>query len=242
MSKKQHPNKKFTNVTQRNTIIGNVRFPYTLNKEGAGFGRIIASSSAQARCQYISIPQGNHHGGWLIDQRLTENSDTFSSILSALNAKWGGKEVFVSLVFEDGSRLRLGGASCGLAAFLALFGIKTEVVVTGYVQSFGIPAADIPIYAVDSVDEKIEFAQLHNELLIVPATSDSLILQQMIRQQLVTTVNGMVYNQGPDVFTLGAVKSFTDLAFVLCAMDSAIGGSLKVKDFFPRHEKAFFRD
>lgn len=217
-------------------IIGDVPFPYTIKGKGAGFGKIVTSRTSLPSANYVVIAQGTQNGdGWNIDSMLTEDAESRSSVFSALNAKWGGRTVYVTL-FIDRELDSLHGSSCGAAAFLSLLGIRTTVAITGWMQSFGLASVSFPIFPVDSVDAKILFALEKGKKLIVPAKAHSAMAAQLMREKKITTYAGMITNEGPDVYTIGSVEGLSDLAFVLSAMDRE---NVTIQQFVPPHSEAF---
>lgn len=227
-----------------------VPFPYTINGVGAGIGYIVRSDAAVPGARYVVIPVtvslarlpgDTSDTSWNIDERLMDNNNTVLTMMSSLNS-WAasGKAVFLTLYKADvktrrldlgPSDFRIHGASCGLAALLAIMNVQTDVAVTGYVQSFGgkmSPA--VPILPVDCVRQKIEWCVRNECMLIFPFSAIHLdsSLQQWFRGADVTSYSNMMMSDGFDVFDIGVADSLADLAMVLSAMDPGVPPSLFV--------------
>lgn len=200
-----------------------VPFPFTRNGVGSGFGRIEATDDPlyDARA-YTAVPQASGHA-WFIDNRLQQDASTALTIVSALQASRAGQTVYVSLT-DVKPDIRLGGASCGLAAAVAIMtGVTTDVLITGYIQSFGDGVStDILVLDVDDVDAKIEYCLRSGHAIIVPSTSDSRLLEHMIHERTVTTVENLWELTGRNVFVVGAAHTFAGLGIVLHAMDPSV--------------------
>jgi len=195
-----------------------VPFPYTTNGVGAGFGRIVVSRSALRNVTYVGIPQARTGDDWSFDARLERDKNTFVAIMSALNSLHAGKTIFVSMT-DVPLDFSLSGASCGLAAYLAILGVVTDVAVTGYVVTFGECSASMQVQAIDQVDAKIAYAQRVGRKLIVPTKCESSLLRDALARNIITTYFDLAYGM---VFDIGAVDSVADLAFVLHAMDRTV--------------------
>lgn len=208
-----------------------VKFPYTSTDGGGGFGRIVAGEGAGPTVPGVTWNAIDQQLGsiWTIDERLMADSNTAPCILSALAQKFAGRPAYVYLAGENGpwSIDSLHGASCGLAAFLAILGVETDVAVTGYVQAIGVGRSDIPIEPVDSVDRKIAIAMGRRQRLIVPEANlqkkwGNVQLNELARMNNLTTYSFMTAYDGPDVFPIGMAGSVPALGYVLNAMDPTV--------------------
>jgi len=226
-----------------------VPFPYTINGQGAGIGTIVRSDVPAPGAEYVVIPVtvslarlpgDNSTSSWNIDERLMDNNNTVLTMVSALNAWASSGNVFLTLYQTDvkSRRLALGpkdfrihGASCGLAALLAIMKVETDVAVTGYVQSFGTKMSPaVPILPVDCVSQKIQWCIENECMLIFPfsAVHQDRSLETWFRSADVTSYSNMMMSDGFDVFDIGVADSLADLAMVLSAMDPGVPPSLFV--------------
>jgi hypothetical protein len=204
-----------------------VPFPFTSHGTGVGFGRIVVSNAALNGIEYVGVPQGSVGSeadhSWYVDSRLTASSDTFPAVLSALNMLAAGKLVYLSITHVE-RNFSVTGASLGLATFLSLLGIRTDVCVTGFVQSLGQGSVGIDIQEVDDIDAKIRFCRDNNISLIVPSKSKSTLLSSLMHHHELLTysliLSGLVNRKKPP--TIGVAETIGDLAFVLTTMDSRV--------------------
>lgn len=231
-----------------------VPFPYTINGTGAGIGTIKSSSSPIPGVNYVVIPSTGSmvrdmqqpQTSWCIDDRVMENSNTVLTMISSLNSWTSEPQIYLTLYVTDTATrttsvgppdFKIHGASCGIAALLAVMGITTNVAVTGYVQSFGqsnSPA--LPLLPVDCVVQKVKWAVRNGVMIIIPY-SDVLrdpVLRQWYESANVTTYANMMHSNGFDVFSVGVADSLADLGMVLCAMDE----SVDIRLFMPAHKRA----
>lgn len=216
-------------------MIGSVPFPVTTGAVGAGYGVAVASTTPVVSTEsYRCIAQSR--GTWFVDSMFIDDTNTFAAILSALNLLRAGQMTYLTLngIPRD---VNLSGASCGAAVFLALMGITSDVLVTGFIQSFGLSNPSLTMQAVDSVDEKVRWAISHDHKIVVPFSclDTNPLLSRLYAEKRVTSFYGMVGNCGPDVYPVGIVDSITDAAFVLAAMDP---GKVALRQFMPRHQSA----
>lgn len=218
-------------------MIGSVPFPVTTGSVGAGFGVAVASTTPLIEDEhYRGIAQSQ--GAWFVDSMFIDDTNTFAAILSALNLLRAGQVTYLTLRGIDRD-VRLSGASCGAAAYLALLGITTEVLVTGFIQSFGLSNPSLTVQAVDSVDEKVKWALANDRRIIVPfsCVETNPHLSRLYSETRVTSYYGMVSNRGPDVYPVGVVDCVTDLAFVLSAMDPT---KIALRQFMPSFQRAVY--
>jgi len=117
--------------------------------------------------KYSAIPVGPEGYVVHVDTILMQNVDTYSAVLSALNAVHVVNGAFITTSF--GKEGKLSGASLGLALTLALLRDPklNNVCCTGFITSFSNSDNDT-IMPIDYVVHKIMACQKNGRLLMIP--------------------------------------------------------------------------
>lgn len=205
-----------------------VPFPYTVDKRGAGIARLVVSDHpVHSDNDYVQIsPTQVHHQPvvmWFLDARLDVDSNTFAAMLSAFNTSaYPMRRVYLSMT-DVPANFRLAGASCGLAAFLALLGVTTDIVVTGFIVSFANGSPSIEIEPVDETPSKIDYCLRNRRRIIVPAIcmKGNPKILSLFESGAATTYQSLFIRRNPPT-SVGLVDSVADLAFVLTSMDPSV--------------------
>jgi hypothetical protein len=203
-------------------IRGDVPFPYTTSApDGGGFGRIVVTHEPLAGVQYAAVEQLTAR--WYIDVALLQDASSSDAVYSALNQHCADQETAVTMVCDK----KISGASLGLACFLACMGIRTDVAVTGFIQSFGAEKPSLPIQAIDNADEKMRIARRYGRKLILPTASSKRPDGKELHRGI---VDGSVYTFAHGIERLrpnpalhcAAADGVADLLFILRAYDGNV--------------------
>ena len=193
-------------------MIGRVPFPYTVNGAGAGVAHIVVSSEpVMAPERYMHVEQATDQD-WFIVDTLYRDASTSLSVTSALNLLRRGRKTFVSTELDS-----VGGASLGLATVLAMSGITTKVVCTGYVQGFGVESPDMHVDPIDCVDEKIAWCVQNGKKIVVPLACRSPSILRMLRDGSCVTFS-TVFGHRHVESSVGVVDSVPAAIFVVREM------------------------
>lgn len=204
-----------------------VPFPYTRNGTGAGIGMITTTRGINIKYRQMNTTATRFID---VDDRLCLDGDTMAAMISSLSAcplcplPDNSSCISIADVPVDFS---IRGASCGAAIFLALLGVRTNVVVTGYFVGIGTPSPNYPLCAVDCTDAKITYVLSQRRKIIVPFTPDpdaeyySQLLASLLENRQVTTYAQLIQSPGQS-YNLGTAMGLADLAQVLKAMDTNV--------------------
>ena len=207
-----------------------VPFPFTYrDQDNCGHAYSTRTSRPVRGVNYIQLPCRREY---FLDARFQNNHATFAAAVSAYSLIQPPSPCYISITnihseVTDSEHLsNLSGSSCGLALFLALLGIRTNVLVTGFIWLTDNPSLEI--HEVDSISKKMLYAQRHGMRIIVPF---SCFPANRPLPENITTFSSMYSNRGYDLYSACAVVGLSDLAFVLNALDP----SVSLECFMPPH-------
>jgi hypothetical protein len=109
--------------------------------------------------------------GWNIDESLTRNTQTYSSVLSSLNATGAQSGCYVTTYIDPA--IKLGGASLGFALAMAVAGFNVDnggdrIVFTGWLTDYGLEKGDSYIGPVEAIDAKARYCCKIGKILFLP--------------------------------------------------------------------------